>query len=127
ARLPRSQRLALGLAMLPTLDHEQVASVYAGDEAEARRAIRDALLTLAPVATPDLPLDLLAVEEAPAECQPTRAALALGGELVHLDPALRGHLVLCAACREAEETWQTLTTTVEHALRGALRDVRLPG
>src|SRR5438046_723501 len=114
-----------------TIDLEQAFQRY-GDELYRLALLltpdeSHAAALLVRAAAPAPPHYLRAVEEAPAECQPTRAALALGGELVHLDPALRGHLVLCAACREAEETWQTLTTTVEHALRGALRDVRLPG
>src|SRR4029453_1450090 len=44
----------------------------------------------------------------------------------HNDPAVRGHLALCAACRDAEQSWLRLRSAVDDALRGALRPVRLP-
>ena len=126
ARLPRAQRLVLGLAMLPGLELGLVAPIFAGDEIQARSTLRDALLALAPHAAPDLAIADLGLDDAPADCQPTRAALALGVGQVHSDPALRGHLALCDGCRAAEHSWQQLYSTVEYALRGALRDRRLP-
>jgi hypothetical protein len=126
ARLPRGQRLVLGLAMLPGLDLGLVTPIFAGDELQARSTLRDALLALAPCAAPDLGIADLGFEDAPAACQQTRAALALGVGQVHSDPALRGHLALCDGCRAAEQAWQQLYSTVEHALRGALRDRHLP-
>src|SRR5437899_1801254 len=67
----------------------------------------------------------LALLLTPDEAQAS-AALALGGDLAHADMATRGHLALCGACRAAEQTWQGLTTTVENALRGALREIAFP-
>ncbi len=127
ARLPRRQRLALGMTMLRGYDPEQAAPLLGGDETHARTILRDALLALAPRAAPDLPLGDLDSAAAPADCQPTRIALSLGGAALHANPAVRGHLALCSACREAERTWVQLSTTVESALRGAIRDVRPPG
>lgn len=126
ARLPRSQRLALGLTMLRGFDLERAAPLLGGDEMRVRGLVRDALLALMPQATPDrAPADLDS-DHAPSACQPTRKALALDITQVHNDPALRGHLALCPACREVEQAWQDLSTSVENALRGALRDVLLP-
>ncbi|HEX9371117.1 MAG TPA: hypothetical protein VF897_08925, partial [Roseiflexaceae bacterium] len=47
-RLPRQQRLALGLTMLRAFEPAQVAPLFGGDEDAGRAAIRDALLALAP-------------------------------------------------------------------------------
>jgi DNA-directed RNA polymerase specialized sigma24 family protein len=126
ARLPRRQRLALGLTLLRGFDLAQVAPLLGCDEAAAREQVRDALLTLAPRAAPDLAPADLALADAPDACRPTRAGLALGGDTLHNDPAARGHLALCADCRAAEQSWLRLTGAVEDALRGALREVRLP-
>lgn len=126
ARLPDLPRLALGLAMLPGGDPEHVAPAFAGDMGQARAAIRDALLALAPVALPDHDPSDFDSEEAPAGCQPIRAALALASGRVHDDPALRGHLALCDGCRAVERAWQDLYGEVEQALRSALRELRMP-
>jgi DNA-directed RNA polymerase specialized sigma24 family protein len=126
ARLPRPQRMALGLTILRAFEPDQAAVLFDGNAATVRSLVRDALLALAPVATPDLALERLDSSAAPEACQPTRAALALADPRLHHDAALRGHLALCAACRSADQGWQTLTTQVEQALRGALREVRMP-
>jgi DNA-directed RNA polymerase specialized sigma24 family protein len=126
ARLPRQQRLALGLMLLRGFDATQAANVLGADEAHARALTRDALVALAPYVQPALAPDDLDVDHAPADCRPTRMKLALGGDLAHADPAARGHLALCSDCRAAEQIWQHLTTTAENALRGALRHISLP-
>jgi hypothetical protein len=125
ARLPRPQRLALGLAFLHGFEPEQAALVLGGDEQLARTLTRDALRALAPHVRPALDLEALDTDSAPADCRHTRAALALGN-VARADTAARGHLALCAACRDAEQTWQRLTTTVEQTLRAALRDIACP-
>jgi hypothetical protein len=126
ARLPRQERLALGLLLLQSLEAEPAARVFGGDEQRLRASASAALRALAPHVRPPIAPEQLEAGAAPAECRSTRAALALGGDLAHADAATRGHLALCAACREAELTWQRLTTTVEQALRGALRSVARP-
>ena len=126
ARQPRRARLALGMALLRPFDPAQVAELTGGDETSVRAHIRDALRSLAPFALPDLAPDLLEAEAAPEACRPTRAALALGAVALQENGATRAHLALCAACRATEQAWARLTTTVEEALRAALRDVRLP-
>jgi hypothetical protein len=143
ARLPRQQRLALGLTLLRGDDPTEAAASVGGDETALRQQVRDALLALAsvdggrstadgrqptgaslsPIGQPAI--DLLGAQ-APEACRPTRAALALGGPALHADPAVRGHLALCSECRAAEQTWSRLTSAVEDALRGALREARLP-
>lgn len=125
-RLPRHQRLVLGLTMLRALDSAQVAQVLGAATLDQGVLLRDALLALGPVAAPGVSLAELNVEGAPVECQPTRAALASDRERVHADPALRGHLALCAACRNVEGGWFDLYAVCERALRGALLDVVMP-
>jgi hypothetical protein len=126
ARLPRQQRLVLGLLLLRGFEPAQVADMLGVDEVHARAQARDALRALAPYVRPSLPLAELDSDGAPEACRPTRAALALGGDLAHADSTARGHLALCAACRAAEQTWAQLTTTIEQTLRGVLRRVALP-
>jgi hypothetical protein len=126
ARLPRPARLALGLAMLRAYEPAQIALLLGSGEQDVREQIRDALLELAP----HTPAGRAAIpqheSDVPEECRPTRAALALADPRIHTDSAIRGHLALCSACRAAEQQWLRLTSTVEEALRGALREVRLP-
>jgi hypothetical protein len=126
ARLPRQQRLALGLLLLRGFEPAQVAGMIGGEEAHARALARDALRALAPYVRPTLALTDLDADSAPETCRPIRAALALGSDLAHADSTARGHLALCAACRAAEQTWAQLTTTIENTLRGVLRRVALP-
>jgi hypothetical protein len=150
ARLPRQQRLALGLTLLRGDEPAEAAALLDGDEISMRQHVRDALLALAsadggraiadsrmpagaalsssihhPTPTMLSTADLLGAA-APDACRPTRTALALGITTLHADPAVRGHLALCPDCRAAEQTWSRLTSAVEDALRGALRDARLP-
>ncbi|HWQ13569.1 MAG TPA: hypothetical protein VNL77_12250, partial [Roseiflexaceae bacterium] len=126
ARLPHRQRLALGLAALRSFeglaategietteeDRGTMASAVARSgsaaptsppAAPAVRSMaedrRDALLALAPHALPEADLALLADAEAPEECRAARAALLLDDARTHADPAIRGHLALCAGCR----------------------------
>ena len=126
ARLPRPARLALGLAMLRAYEPAQIAPALGCDEQSIREQIRDALLALAPH-VPDSRVgqagNQLDVSE---ECRATRTALELADPRIHTDAAICGHLALCSACRAAEQHWLKLTTTAEEALRGALRDARLP-
>ncbi|HJZ50071.1 MAG TPA: hypothetical protein VKE41_23015 [Roseiflexaceae bacterium] len=150
AGLPRRERLALGLTMLRSFEPEQAGellgeahqpgsgtttdaespAVALGAQnaraARTRAALRDALLALAPVALAETPQFALDGTDAPEACRPTRAALALNDPALHSDAAIRGHLALCSACRSAEHAWQSLSAAVEEALRGALRDIRLP-
>jgi hypothetical protein len=147
AGLPRAQRFALGLTMLRSFESTQTVALFgdegrgapgaieesssagAGEQAEAapiRTMVRDALLALAPIAIPTVSPTLLDSANAPEDCRPTRTALALNDPALHHDAALRGHLALCSACRAAEHAWHSLSIAVEEALRGALRDTRLP-
>ena len=126
ARLPRRQQMALGLVMLRGFEPEVAAALLGSDVLQTRCLVRDALVSLAPYAAPDLARADLDAGRAPDACQPVRAALALGGDMVHTDSLLRGHLALCDECRAAEQAWQRLRTTVENELRGALRTARLP-
>lgn len=126
ARLPPQQRLILALPPLRGWDHEQIAQLLNSDVAHVQEQTRDALLTLAAHIDPALPTALHG-DDLPAACQPTRAALALDSAAVRYDPAIRGHLALCAACRTVEQAWHALSATVEDALRSALRGVPLPG
>jgi hypothetical protein len=91
-----------------------------------RVLVRDALLTLAPIAIPTIPMAALDSASTPEDCRPTRAAIALNDPALHNDATIRGHLALCSACRAAEHAWHALRVAVEEALRGALRDTRLP-
>jgi len=126
ARLPRPARLALGLAMLRAYEPAQIAPLLGSDEHGVREQIRDALLQLAPYTSASRAAIPEHEADVPEECRPTRAALALADPRIHTDSAIRGHLALCSACRAAEQHWLKLTSAVEEALRGALRDVRLP-
>jgi DNA-directed RNA polymerase specialized sigma24 family protein len=126
ARLPRQQRLALGLLLLRGFEPPQAAAMLGGDEAHIRTLMRDALRSLAPRVRPPLTLADLDADSAPEACRPTRMALALGSDLAHADSTARGHLALCAACRAAEQTWAQLTIATENALRGVLRRAALP-
>src|SRR5262245_58382668 len=85
ARLPRHQRLALGLLLLRGFEPAQVAAMIGGDEAHSRALMRDALRALAPHVRPTLAHADLNIEGAPEACRPTRAALALGCDLAHAD------------------------------------------
>jgi hypothetical protein len=138
AILPRRARLALGLTMLRSFEPEQAQGLLgaAGPAAangssdtpadSTRAVVRDALLALAPVALPAVDHSMLDGADAPEACRTTRAALALNDPSLHRDAAIRGHLALCAACRTAEQAWQSLSVTVEEALRGAFRETRMP-
>lgn len=126
AALPRSARQVLGLSTLRAFEPEQVAAIAGGDAASVRAQLRDAMLALAPHAPIERAPALLSPDDAPDECRPTRAALALADPRDLANPAVRGHLALCSACRAADLAWSQLATAVEEALRGALRDVRLP-
>ncbi|MEO7910125.1 MAG: hypothetical protein ABIV47_10785, partial [Roseiflexaceae bacterium] len=145
AALPRAQRFALGLTMLRSFESTQATALFSDEglfgaadasgqaselvpaEADPTRAlVRDALLALAPIVIPTVSPALLDSAGAPEDCRPTRTALALNDPALHHDPALRGHLALCSACRAAEHAWHSLSVAVEEALRGALRDTRLP-
>jgi len=125
ARLPREQVLVLGLWVLRAYEPAQAAPLIGADEAKVRAQLRDALLALAPHAGLEQ-AGMLDEPAAPEDCRPTRAALALDEARLPSDPALRSHLALCSACRAAAQAWTKLTSIVEDALRGALREVRLP-
>lgn len=64
--------------------------------------------------------------QAPQACQPVRRALRDDQSALSREPALRGHLALCEACRTAAQTWRTLAQRVDVVLRDALRDAALP-
>jgi hypothetical protein len=134
--LPRPQRLALGLGVLRSfeaLNGEQLTP--APEQASASGLItreslaadrREALLTLAPAAYPGHRLPPMVGEAVPEACRPARTAL-LNGDAALLDePAVRGHLALCAECRAAAAAWRTIGTRVEEVLRAVLREVRVP-
>ncbi len=147
AALPRAQRFALGLTMLRSFESAEDAALL-GDENrggpgaagesglangseragadQTRAVVRDALLALAPIAIPTISPAALDSAGAPEDCRLTRAAIALNDPAIHNDATIRGHLALCSACRAAEHAWQSLSIAVEEALRGALRDTRLP-
>jgi hypothetical protein len=146
AALPRSQRFALGLTMLRAFESAESAALL-GEEgggrgaakepglasgperaeaSQTRALVRDALLALAPIAIPSISPAVLDSTGAPEACRPARAAIALNDPALHTDATIRGHLALCSACRAAEQAWQSLSIAVEEALRGALRDTRLP-
>lgn len=127
ARLPRRQRLALGLLLLRDHDAEQAAAASGTDAEQLRQQLRDALAALAPQVAPDLPPAHFAETDVPEECLPTRRALALGSPLLHTHPAIRGHLALCQECRAVERSWEQLSARVEETLRYTLREVALPG
>lgn len=125
AHLPRQLRLVLGLAIGRAFEPRQLAAIVGGDEASAREQLRDALLLLAPHA-PIERASLLTETDPPADCRPTRAALALADPARMADPSIRGHLALCSLCRAADLAWSQLSASVEEILRGALRELRLP-
>lgn len=126
ARLPRAQRLALGMAALRSFEPVEHDPAYDPADLAWRSAVRDALLALAPDLAPGTDLDAFDVERAPEACRATRAALLLGEAVARADPAVRGHLALCELCRAAARDWRHLATRAEHTLRDALRAVRLP-
>lgn len=124
ARLPRRQRLVLGLAFLRPDDPVGAAMQLGVSPVEAGQVLHQALRSLAPTAPIDSEnLEPAAVLEA---CQPTRVAIVQGDPQLGADTALRGHLALCADCRAVAHAWQSLSATVEQALRAALREARLP-
>lgn len=126
ARLPQAPRLALGLSLLRAFEPAQIAAIIGGDEPAVRTQLRDALLALAPHAALDRAPAIVLIADAPEDCRPTRAALGLADARLRHDPAIRGHLATCSACRAAELAWAQLIATAEEALRGALREARLP-
>jgi hypothetical protein len=88
---------------------------------------RDALLALARyVLVSGEALPPMLGDAVPESCRPARALLALGGDAAHEDPAIRGHLALCAECRAAASVWREVTRRVEDALRAVLRQVQPP-
>lgn len=132
SRLPRSQRLALALTLLRSYTDQQIGDVVGeqgpGDALptahdgllglyDARygqgEAQRNGLLGTLPEAFDDA-------------CRPVRHALAAGDDRLSFDPALRGHLALCPACRAVQQRLAGLATDVEAMFRGALRPVVLP-
>jgi hypothetical protein len=157
AQLPVRQRLALGLDSLRSFEgvfategaedteESDAAAMAAGDAAamaanaassstllsassvaDERRA---ALLVLAPFALPPgQELPALMGDVVPEGCRPARAALLQGDSAAHADPAIRGHLALCAECRSVAHSWRLVETRVDEVLRAVLRDVQpLPG
>ena len=142
ARLPRSQRLALGLGLLrsfePLVEHggqapASDAQAHGDDPSRAALApaalARDrlaALHALAAEVLSETEQRLLSVESAPEECRPARAALLRDDEQVLGEPAIRGHLALCAECRAAAAAWRRLNERVEETLRAALRNIHMP-
>lgn len=125
ARLPRAQRLALGIAALRSFEPEQDAPPT--PTATTWRAnARDALLALAPAIDPDLDPLLFDLEQASDDCRTARQALFLGEAVARADPLVRGHLALCEECRLVARDWRKLAARAEEALRDALRLVRLP-
>ena len=126
ARLPRQQRLVLGLAALQHWDMEHIAQFTGGDVTVTQTLTRDALLALAPQIIPQSNIAAMHGEFAPAACQATRTALGMNNATLRHDPAVRGHLALCSACRAVEQDWQQLADAVDGALRGALREERMP-
>jgi hypothetical protein len=126
AALPRAQRLVLGLTLLRTFEVNEVAPLLDDNQVTAQTHYRDALVALLPHSSADLHPDDLIGDELPQACRTTRAALMSGVARTHADADVRGHLALCANCREFERNWQILTTEVEQVLRNALRERRLP-
>jgi hypothetical protein len=126
ARLPRQQRLVLGLLTLWQWDAERIAQFIGGDVSATQAMTRDALLALAPQAMPDLDTDAMRSANVPDACRSTRAALGLNDAALRHDPAVRGHLALCSDCRAVEHDWQQLSDAVEEALRNALRQEHMP-
>ncbi|GAB4202453.1 MAG: hypothetical protein OHK0022_25680 [Roseiflexaceae bacterium] len=126
ARLPRAQRLAIGLILLREMPAEQAAPAVGLEADQLRRMVRDGLALLAPQILPDLPQEHFDESAVPEECRAARRALELNSPALHNDPALRGHLALCPHCRAAEQSWEQITTRVEEVLRRTLREVVLP-
>jgi hypothetical protein len=122
ARLPRAQRLALGLAALHAFTTENLAPI--GQEWRVR--VRDAIRALLPVLDPDLDPTLFDPDQAPEECRMARMALLLDPTVAQTSSDVRGHLALCETCRAALREWRRLTVQVNEVLRDALRPVRLP-
>jgi hypothetical protein len=150
AQLPVSQRLALGLASLRSFEGifatagtegtegEEAPSVAAGeaDAAASRSSLsvssvaadrQAALVALAAFALPQgETMPPLTGEAVPEDCRPARAALVRGDSAAHDDPAIRGHLALCAECRGVAQAWRQAETRVDEVLRAVLRDVQPP-
>ncbi len=126
ARLPRQQRLVLALAALQHWDAEHIAQFISGDVTVAQTLTRDALLALAPEVVPESNIASMRGDRAPDACRPTRAALGMNDAALRHDPAVRGHLALCSACRAAEQDWQQLSDAINDALRSALRAEHMP-
>jgi hypothetical protein len=122
ARLPRAQRLALGLAALHAFTTDNLAPI--GQEWRVR--VRDAIRALLPVLDPDLDPTLFDPDQAPEECRMARMALLLDPTVAQTSSDVRGHLALCETCRAALREWRRLTVQVNEVLRDALRPVRLP-
>jgi hypothetical protein len=122
ARLPRAQRLALGLAALHAFTTDNLAPM--GQEWRVR--VRDAIRALLPVLDPDLDPTLFDPDQAPEECRMARMALLLDPTVAQTSSDVRGHLALCETCRAALREWRRLTVQVNEVLRDALRPVRLP-
>lgn len=122
ARLPRAQRLALGLAALHAFTTDNLASM----EQEWRVRVRDAIRALLPVLDPDLDPALFDPDQAPEECRMARMALLLDPTVAQTSSDVRGHLALCETCRAALREWRRLTVQVNEVLRDALRPIRLP-
>ncbi len=125
ARLPRAQRLALGMAALRSFEPAEHDPGRDPASLARRGAVRDALLALAPDLAPDADLDAFDAEQAPETCRATRAAIVLGEAVAHADPAVRGHLALCESCRAVARDWRNIATRAEYTVRDALRTVRL--
>jgi hypothetical protein len=123
SRLPREQRLALGLALLLDLDRADIAAALDVEPQEAVERLRAALETLAPTVSglPPAPPE----QDEPEACRVIRATLA-GDDLHHNDPAARGHLAICPECRAAEQRWGRVREAASETLRTALRDERMP-
>jgi DNA-directed RNA polymerase specialized sigma24 family protein len=123
SRLPREQRLALGLALLLDLDRADIAAALDVEPQEAVEHLRAALETLAPT-VPGLP-PAPPEQDEPEACRAIRATLA-GDHLRHDDPAARGHLAICPECRAAGQRWGRVREAASETLRTALRDERMP-
>lgn len=118
--LPLDQRQMLGLILLLGYDMPTAAHISGMAEDQACKTLNAALLALATtgeIASPDTtPTDL---------CPPVRTSLMSAAANPRHDPALRGHLALCSACRAFEKAWKQLIQRVEYVLRGTLRNYAL--
>lgn len=125
AKLGVEQRLVLDLLLRRDYEPPQIALLFAHDAAQVEHELHSALLALAPIIEPDLPVGLLDGSNASEECQQIRRALAIAPGAV-FDRTVRAHLALCSGCRSAEQAWSRVRAAVEHALRTALRNVVMP-